>query len=156
MIPDNFRYAVVTLAKGMYGAPVLWAVVSGTSIALQGVDVTPGDIDIATSKQGLEYFAARFHLCQQGPATERQPRPGPVHVNLPLMMFQAPIEVFGEDEDDIFYSRIKEGKTVSVDVEGVQVPCLSLEANLEVLRIRDKPDKVALLEECLRRSGVRA
>lgn len=151
MMPDNFRYAVMVLAKGMDGAPVQWAIVSGTSIALQGVDVTPGDIDVATSKEGLEYFTARFPLSMQGPPVPRRPRPGPEHLNLPLMMFQAPIEVFGEDDDDIFYSRIKAGRIVPVDVDGVSVPCLSLEANLEVLRIREKHDKAALLEDYLKK-----
>jgi hypothetical protein len=60
MIPKHILRALVILAEQLELSKTSWAVTGSTSLALQGVDLVPNDIDILTDEAGAYAIAKLF------------------------------------------------------------------------------------------------
>jgi hypothetical protein len=60
MIPNRILRALVILAEQLESSKISWAVTGSTSLALQGVDLVPNDIDILTDEAGAYAISRLF------------------------------------------------------------------------------------------------
>ncbi|MBA7628548.1 hypothetical protein ES703_36036 [subsurface metagenome] len=67
MISESIIGALRTLSERLKNQNVRWVFVGSISLALQGVDVTPGDIDILTDKAGAYKINELLKDCEAKP-----------------------------------------------------------------------------------------
>jgi hypothetical protein len=60
MIPKQILRVLVILAEQLESSKTSWALTGSTSLALQGVDLVPNDIDILTDEAGAYAIAKLF------------------------------------------------------------------------------------------------
>jgi hypothetical protein len=60
MIPKHILRVLLILAEQLESAKVSWAVTGSTSLALQGVDLVPNDVDILTDEAGAYAISKLF------------------------------------------------------------------------------------------------
>ena len=59
-LDDAYLGVVETLSTTLEGYPVAWALTGSTSFALQGVPVTPNDVDVQTTEEGAYAIEEAF------------------------------------------------------------------------------------------------
>ena len=136
-------------------ADVNWVVTGSVGFALQGVPVSPGDLDIQTDKAGAyeierlfpESVARRVAL-----STAENIRS---HFGA-LLIDGVEVEIMGDIQkkrDDGSWDDpvdLDHHKRV-VEIEGIRVPVLSLEYESRAYKRLGRMDKAAMLEKWLRR-----
>jgi len=132
---------------------VNWAITGSLGFALQGVAIEPNDIDIQTDKRGAyeieRYFSESVTKRVKFSSTER------IRSHLgELMIDGIKVEIMGdiqkrnkdgswENPTDLEYHKR------SVEVEGMQVPVLSLEYEYQAYLKLGKIDKAEMLRKWL-------
>jgi hypothetical protein len=60
LIPASIRRVLVILAEKLESSTTSWAITGSTSLALQGLDIVPHDIDILTDEEGAYAIGELF------------------------------------------------------------------------------------------------
>ncbi|MDP6293244.1 MAG: hypothetical protein QF486_02085 [Candidatus Woesearchaeota archaeon] len=118
-------------------APALWRLDGSCNLLVQNIDVQPKDVDICTTKEGVDAFAKAFGVeARQNPEIES---------------YNATFEVEGVEVDVNFYDTRPELNMLDtvcwVDWKNLKLPCLPLCDAKRFYEMIDRKDKVELLEE---------
>lgn len=136
-------------------AGVNWVVTGSVGFALQGVPVSPGDLDIQTDEAGayeVERLFSEFVLRKVAFSSTERIRS---HFGA-LLVDGITVEIMGDIQkrrDDGSWEApvdLNRHKRL-VEVEGMSVPVLSLEYEYGAYRRLGRMDKAAMLEKWLRR-----
>ena len=136
-------------------ADVNWVVTGSVGFALQGVPVSPSDLDIQTDEAGayeIERLFSEFVVRRVALSTADNIRS---HFGA-LLIDGVEVEIMGDIQkkrDDGSWDDpvdLDDHKRV-VEIEGISVPVLSLEYERDAYKRLGRMDKAAMLEEWLRR-----
>ena len=61
MINKNFIKSLNIISKHLNNSRIKWAIIGSANMALQGIDITPKDIDIIVKLEDLENIKDIFH-----------------------------------------------------------------------------------------------
>ena len=148
----NLINAVTMIAKKLDGKNINWAIMTGCSLALHGVDVQPTDIDILTDEDGV--FKIKNFLCDYEIETI-QNTPSVIFDSLmnKYMINGYIVEVIGDfkvksalNSQWQLMNYLFENPDV-IEIDNVKIPILSLLHSIELYQImgRDK-DKVKVFK----------
>lgn len=143
------------IAHSLETTTIKWAVTGSCSLALQGLPVAVGDIDLRTDAPGAYAIEALFQPYRTQPVRFLTSDRIRSHLGV-LAISDIQVEIIG----DMIY-RLADGSwsspvdldSVKRSVEPLQVPVISLESLRDSYRLLDRPEKVALIEEWLRIGG---
>ncbi|HBY97811.1 MAG TPA: hypothetical protein DEP84_28370 [Chloroflexi bacterium] len=159
MIDPRFLQVLHTIHERLSDSAVSWALTGSLGFALQGVPVEPHDIDIQTDEVGAyaieerlsEWVSSRVNFS----STERiRSHFGALTIGGIRVEIMGAIQKRLEDgtwEDPVDLACHKR----IVEVEGMRVPVLSLEYEVQAYRKLGRFERAALLEEWLRRDADR-
>jgi len=153
MIDPKIFSALKKFYNIVQGKNILWILSGSTSLAIQGVDVSIGDIDILTNQQGSKVFDElldeyRIKAPEYLPSEKYQSYLGVYEID------DVKVEVQGE-----FQYKMKDGswsipsqkrKIFHRDFEGMNLPMLSLEQELQEYENNNRLDKVEKIKEALK------
>ena len=131
---------------------ISWAFVGSTNMVLQGIpNISPNDLDIITHHKDLTLleYIFRDHVTES--ITKRPPfKPGyPDFYELKLDINGVEVHALGEQETDIYYSRISRGQIVFVEFEKIKLPCLALESEAEAYSETNRESKAKMIRDFL-------
>lgn len=139
---EDFHYASGLLVSRLPKSG--WCLVGSYNLYLQGLSVTPRDINISASTKDVRSFGKLFHA-------EPEEKQGAIgkFLSLEFAIRDVPIEVIGEDEG--MYAPLRKNM-IWWQCEGYKIPCLPLESELAAYTSLGRFDEAIMLEEYLGRS----
>ena len=142
------------LHKRLTGADIDWAVTGSCGFAVHGVPIEPNDIDIQTDKAGAYRVQELFAESVTRPVRLCTSVNIRSHLGA-LRLEGVQVEIMGDVQkrcgDGTWEAPVNVGRHKQlIEVEGVQVPVLSLEYEREAYSLLGRSDKVRLLELHLR------
>jgi hypothetical protein len=122
--------ALLTIAETLEPTDVRWAVTASAGLALQGVDVSPADLDINTDKGGAYEIARLFRECVVTPVRyRRSPRYrshfGELEIQGVKVEIMGNLRVLREARWSPARSPANR-KIIRVDIEGVSIPVVPI------------------------------
>lgn len=131
-IPEPIRQVLVILAEKLESSKTGWAVTGSTSLALQGLDIVPNDLDILTDEEGAYSFAKRFRDHAVEPlewktSSKYESHLGRFKTNGVQVEVMGDLRVFrGGQWSPVMNPRTR--KIVSIEVANRKIPTVSLES----------------------------
>lgn len=150
MINDKFKRALRVVARIMNESHVQYVVIGSSNMAIQGMEVDPGDLDIAVSKDDLGKIDKLFSEHVVSLAEFKESTRGGQYWRLELGIGGFEVEVIGERDDDIYVEKMLAGTTIIVDVNNTKVPCLQLEAEADAYAETNRLQKAETIRKFLR------
>jgi hypothetical protein len=151
---DSLRATLFSFHDRLAGSDIVWAVTASANLMLQGLDVTPGDIDIVTTADGThrieELFSEYVVRPIQPPETAVDEKKGIRSHYGAISVDRVEVELMGDLEhridrewipiDDVAETRI------FVERDGRDIPVMPLDHELASYRNFGDKERVALLE----------
>jgi hypothetical protein len=153
MLSDAHRAAIYALQRRLSAQPIAWAITASSGLALQGLPVTPADLDIQTDAAGAYAIAALFDHAITRPIRLSHTDRVQSHFGA-LTLGGLTVEIMGA----VQYPRPDGSWDVPIDIvphrrwiafETLQVPVLTLEYELMAYRMLGRVPRIALLEATL-------
>lgn len=149
---ESIKEALEIISKRLSGAGINWAVVGSTNLALQGISVEPGDIDIVTDSRGAKIIQKELKDFLIKPYHKRLTR-----INLKFGIrsyaYFSSYDIRGVKVETITNMKIKnepldysKEDIVLVNLREKLIPCLSLEKIKKAYQLGENREKLALLE----------
>ena len=137
MLPDEHYRALKKLYDGLEGSDINWVVTGSVSFCLQGVPVSPNDMDIQTDKPGAyriqDLFSDKVVKEVKFSSTDRiKSHFGALELEGVLVEIMGAVQKFYDDrwEDPIDINRHRK----VVKLEGMEIPVLNLGYEAEAYR----------------------
>lgn len=155
MIPPRYLELLRRIHARLEHADVSWVVTGSEGFALQGVPVSPADLDIQTDEAGAYEIERLFPEFVSRKVTFSSTERIRSHFGA-LVVDGVTVEVMGDIQkrrddgswdDPVDLDRHKR----FVEIEGISVPVLSLEYERHAYKRLGRTDKAAMLEKWLRR-----
>lgn len=153
MSPLDERYEAVleTLSTTLVDCSVTWALTGSTSFALQGVPLTPNDVDVQTTEEGAYAIEDSFPEQVVEPVSFSESESIRSHFGA-LELDGLRVEVMGalqkRRSDGTWESPVDiEQRRRFVDLEDLRVPVLSLQYEAEAYRQLGRTERADLLDE---------
>ena len=149
-IDEQYLDVLETLSLALEDRPVTWALTGSTSFALQGVPVTPNDIDVQTTEAGAYAIGDLFSEQCLEPISFSESDAirshfGAIELNDIRVEVMGAIQTRQADGTWAPPVDIPEHRSV-VDVGNVRIPVLSLQYEAEAYERLGRPERAALLE----------
>jgi hypothetical protein len=151
MLPKEFSDALKVIAQRLKGKPVQWALIASANCCLQGLSVVPKDLDLVTDMPGLDIFEREFtSFMTRARVRKASSRQGlPDYWDLHLRLNHIDVQICGESKEDVYLSRLVSNQVTHMQLDSEQIPCLSLQAEVEACRELGRIEKSVLIEEYL-------
>ncbi|MFX1253498.1 MAG: nucleotidyltransferase domain-containing protein [Promethearchaeota archaeon] len=152
MITENFKQAIRVVYYKLRKKNISWAFVGSTNMVLQGItNIIPKDLDIITHHKDLTVLESIFRDHVTEPITKQPPfKPGyPNFYELKLDINGVEVHALGEQETDIYYSRISKNRIIFVEFEEMRLPCLTLESEAEAYSETNRESKAKMIRDFL-------
>jgi hypothetical protein len=126
-----------------------WAIIGSTNLALQGVDITPRDMDIISTMDVLPKIKSIFPEYEVAEIEEKQSAISGSYWRVAMHVNDIEIEILGEKENGIYADRLLAGQKIDVVIDGTSISCLALESELQAYRDTGRQNRVDLIEQFL-------
>lgn len=148
---DKFKKALKIIAEKLDIEEVKWAVIGSTGLALQGIEITPNDLDIAVRFDDLQKIPEIFPDYKPSGVKELETVTGKPAWDVQMNINEVEIQFVGELDDGDYVSRLLAKRINMVNVDKVDIPCLNLEAAAEAYEEIKRPEKAELIRKFLRK-----
>jgi hypothetical protein len=143
-----FWHVLDLLLTRLDGQPIIWALTGSTAFALQGVSVSPGDIDVQSNADGAYKIERLFAEYSQKLVTFSATSQLKSHFGS-LMIDGVKVEVIGELQKKVNGvweppPNLQKLQRV-ITVQGYQIPVLDLSYEIESYRKMGREETAALL-----------
>jgi len=152
-LPPEHRTALHRIIPRLASMPYPWAITGSLGQALQGVPLTPHDIDLQTTQEGAYEIETRLSPFVTEPVREKT---GPLLRSTfgRMAVEGVQVEVMGDIQkaqpDGSWDAPPSLEEVITwVDVEGFHLPVMSIAYEVEAYRKMGRLERVALLEHWL-------
>jgi len=150
---SNSKKALKILAKRMTN--IDWAVIGSTNMVLQGMDVSPKDIDAVVSIKDFDRLLDIFpDVIKRGKEKINTISGKPVW-DIKLKIENTEIQILTEPKDGTYVTKLLSRKIVKIKIDNVLIPCLSLKAEAQAYRETAREQKAELIEDYLKTKSER-
>jgi predicted nucleotidyltransferase len=149
MVNQNIKDAIKTIHERLTNNDIKWALVGSTNMQLQEMHVEPRDLDIVIQHRDLEKISKIFFDYSASPVKEIETLSGKPAWEVKAIIGNVEIQFFGGDENDVYVSKLLSGRTVLVKLDGIEIPCFTLEAESQAYMETNREHKAHLIQEFL-------
>lgn len=160
MLPYNFSQAIKVLSKELNERHLEYALIGSSNLVLQGMELSPRDLDLVMEIDDLRKTPEIFRKYHASAVEELRPDSGDpawtaklqkhpawnVHFNIERI----PVQILGEPNDGDYVSKLVAKRLVYFNIEGIKVPCFTLEAEADAYRETFRPQKAERIITFLR------
>jgi len=152
MLSDDFKKVIKLISLKLKNKKFIWAFIGSSNLNLQGIDISPNDIDIITSAESIKIFEEQFKQYITKKITKKSSlREGyPEVYEMKLKINNVEVQIIGEYDDDPYFSRLKKGNLVFIKLDNLLVPCLSLQSEAEACSGTKREQKAELIRNFLK------
>ncbi len=150
----NYRGALRIIKKKFAEQGIGWAVIGSANMLLQGMKVFPNDIDIVARLEDLELIPKLFpanvivSTINELPKIEKSGTPA---WDIKLRINDVETQILGEKDDGEYVSKFISGQIINVDVDGTDIPCLTLDAEQQAYEETKRPEKAQKIREFMQK-----
>ena len=152
MINKKLKEVIILVAKKFKETKVKWALIGSTNLTLQGVDILPHDLDIVVESNNLRKIKKIFEEFKPSEFKETIPMTDKPAWEMRLNIMGVDVQIFGEKNNGIYVSKLLAKKLIYVELDNIEIPCFSLEAEMEAYSEKNRNDKVELIKKFLVKS----
>ena len=152
MIDDRFKSALEIISSKLNNN-IKWALVGSTNMALQGIPVNPGDLDVVVRYSDLKKMKGIFsdykvsEIKELKPFVSGQSCAGDVKFNI----LGADVQIFGEEDGGNYIKYLlSNNNLVFVEVDEMKVPFFKLEIEAQVYWDTGRNNKAEIIREFLK------
>jgi ribosomal protein S18 acetylase RimI-like enzyme len=155
MIPNHISEVLQTIATQLQGCGIEWVVTGSAGIALQGIPITPVDVDIQSTAEGI-YLVEKCLLSYVKQSVTRVETDS-IHSHIgQLTIHNTRVELFGDFDRKA--AAVEAGWVAPVnihkyrlfvDLNGFVLPVLSLETELDTYRRLGRSERVEMIQDWL-------
>jgi len=149
MINKKLKEVIILVAKKFKKVNIKWALIGSTNLTLQGVDILPHDLDIVVESNNLRKIKKIFEEFKPSEFKETIPMTDKPAWEMRLNIMGVDVQIFGEKNNGIYVSKLLANKLTYVGLENIEIPCFSLEAEMEAYSEKNRNDKVELIRNFL-------
>jgi len=148
MVPDEFKQAIKSLFEKLGSSSIKWAVIGSTNMALQGIDVTPHDLDIVVKLNDIEKVKDIFRTdeIRKIKSTTKEPI-WEVRTNINGVE----VQIMAENFTGEYVSKLLAGRTTRVKIDNIDVPCFTLDAEAQAYSETNREHKAEIIHEFLKK-----
>lgn len=150
MVNQDIKEAIKIIHERLVNNSIKWALVGTTNMRLQGMQVEPHDLDVVIQHKDLKKVSRLFSDYSASSVKEFETLSSKPAFEVKAMIVNVEVQFLGGDETDIYVSKLLSGRTVSVKLDGIEVPCFMLEAESQSYMETNREQKANLIKEFLR------
>ena len=152
MLLQNFKNVIKFIFEKIKDKNIRWAIIGSTNMVLQGIDVSPNDLDITTNPADLKIFEQEFKEYIIEPISKKPPLKNRLSefYEMNLRIKGIKVQIIGGYDNDIYFSKVKDSRILFVKLDDVSIPCLSLEAEAKAYSEINRKDKTKLIMDFLK------
>jgi hypothetical protein len=153
MIPKTHLNAIKIIHERIYRTSISWAFTGSVNMALQGLAVTPNDIDIITDEEGAHRIVELLAEFEVEPIALKQV--GDLRSQIGVFEFEGvKVEVIAElesksDAGDWSAAPSYKKAYMSIVYINLKAPILDLEYELEIYKLLERDEKIKKIERYL-------
>ncbi len=162
MINPHFKEAIKVVYDKINGSGFNWAFIGSTNCALQGMEISPRDLDLVVRLDDLKLIPQIFKDYSPSEVEELRPDTGDLAWNAKLDRHPAfnvhgyvegvDMQILGEEDDGDYVSKLIANQVIYVPFNGLKLPCFTLEAEAEVYGETYRSEKAERIRQFLRDS----
>lgn len=150
MISQDFSNALKEVSALM-GNRLKWAVVGSTNLALQGLPVTPNDLDIAVFISDLRPARALFRHYSPTQVDQARSSGSDILFDFRCRIGNIPVQVFSDHDSGSYSRKLLSNRIVRVKLGTSIIPCFTLEAEAQAYDETGRPQKSVMIKEFLKK-----
>lgn len=159
MISPQFKDAIRIIYERMNSKDFSWAFIGSTNCTLQGMDLSPRDLDLVVRLSNLKHIPQMFKDYSPSKIEKLMPSKDSAWTNKlanhPAFNVRANIEgiemqILGEKDDGEYVSKLVANRIIYVAFNGLKLPCFTLEAEAEAYEETYRLKKADKIREFLK------
>ena len=143
MLSEDFKNVLIEVAKKLNKNNIQFFVIGSTNFALQGMEVSPHDLDILINYNDLVKVSEVFKDNKIKAVSKLKDKSGE---GIEYDINGVEVQFVGENEKG-FYDR--GDRLVIVKIDSTEIPCYSLEKEAEVYKKLGRPRKAEIIRKFL-------
>jgi len=149
MISKKFKEALMIVQRKITGKEIPWAVVASANLAMQGINIKPSDLDLTVPFENLSTIAGIFKEYIISNIESLSTTTGEPAWDVKLKINDVEVQFVGERPNGLYVSSLLAERVTFVEVDGMRIPCLNLDAEIEAYTATTREDKAKLIREFL-------
>lgn len=147
-ISQDFKKALIIVAKRLNTSGIKWVLNGSTNFMLQDMDIIPNDIDIAVSYKDLKEARKLFSDHEQSGLKDLSNGEGQ---EFRFKIGNIDVQVCADYEHGIYHKKAEDGNNIiRLKVDDIEIPALKLEAEAECYEHISRPEKVKMITEFIK------
>ena len=149
MISDQFKQALKTVTEKLQNNNIQYTIIGTTSLALQGINVKPNDIDIIISLNNLK--KAKDIFSEYNPSIIEKVKSSIEEPAWEIKMQIQGIEVqiIAEKQTGIYLRKLTKNNKTTIKLDNLKLSCFTLEAEAQAYQDIGRSEKAQLIREFL-------
>lgn len=147
MLDEKFINAIKVIHKLLSENNIFWALIGSANLQLQGMSVAPHDLDIVVQLNDLYKMHKIFSQYSPSEIKELKPLAGEPAWEVKLVIDRAEVQILGEKDNGIYVSKMD--LLTNIKFDGMEIPCLTLEAEAQAYEETKRDGKAKLIREFL-------
>lgn len=152
MITEKFKKTIKIIHKRLENNKIKWALVGSTNMQLQGMNVSPHDLDIVVQLNDLEKMQEIFSEYNASAIKELKPLTDKPAWEVRMKINDLEIQIFAQRDTGEYVSKLLANKLAKIRLENIEIPCFTLEAEAQTYAETNREHKAHLIQEFLKRA----
>ena len=131
---------------------IKWALIGSTNMQLQGMDVSPHDLDIVVQLKDLEKMREIFSDYNASAVKELKPLTDESGWEVKLEIEDVEVQILGERDAGEYVSKLLANKLTKKKIDDIEIPCFILEVEAQTYAETNREHKAHLIQEFLERA----
>lgn len=149
----TFVEAIKIIDEKLNQKGIKWALVGSTNLALQGMNVTPRDLDILINYPNLE--AVKFIFLDYNPSKIKELKPfikGQQAWEVRAIINNTEVQFFSEKNGE-YARKLHANRLITIKLNNINIPCFSLKDEAQIYAETNRKDKAEIINKFLKQSG---
>lgn len=149
MIGQNLIDAIKVIRKRLDDSRIKWALVGSANLKLQGMEAEPRDLDIVTRYEDLQKVSGIFSDYSASAVAELESLTDKPAWEVKARIGGAEVQFIAGGEKDVYTGKLLANKITYIKLDGIDIPCFTLEAEAQAYAETGREHKASLIREYL-------
>ncbi len=163
MLSQKFKDAIRIVSGKLSGKDLNWSFIGSTNCTLQGMNLSPKDLDLVVRLKDLEKIQVIFKDYNPSNVEKLFPDPKDQAWNAKLLKHPAwnvhfsingvEVQILGGPDDGDYVSKLIDNRIIQIPFEEIKVPCFTLQTEIECYEETYRQDKADRIKRFLQLSN---
>ncbi len=151
MISEGFQEVIKIINERLRLHKIRWALIGSTNMAIQGMNVTPRDLDIVVQLSDLDKMKSVFSDYNPSEIKELKPFMEEPAWDIKMIVNNIEVQILGEKNSGEYVRKLLANQLIKINLAGIEIPCFTLEAEAQTYLETKRQAKADLINNFLRR-----